>query len=273
MKYGMCNEFCEDWDFEDVCCLAAEAGYDGVEVAPFTLAESVEDIGAEGREQIAEQAMEAELEVIGLHWLLVKPEGLHLNSPDPEVRQRTVDYLRAEIDFCADIGGRKMIVGSPKQRNVPHGQSYPEVWKRSVEVFRDLAGHAGERDVMLCIEPLGPDETNFVHTAAQARRLVEDVDHPHFRMMLDVKAMSRDEPPIPEIIRESADYLQHFHANDANLQGPGFGETDFMPIAAALKEIGYDGYVSVEVFDFSPGPRKIAHKSIEYLREVFAKAH
>ncbi len=273
MKFSMCNEFCEGWDFEDVCCLAAEAGYAGVEVAPFTLADSVEQIPPAGRERISEQALEAGLEIVGLHWLLVKPEGLHLNSRDAQVRQRTVDYLRAEIEFCADIGGRKMILGSPKQRNVPPGQSYPEVWQRSVRVFRELAQQAGGRDVVLCIEPLGPDETNFVHTAAQARRLVEAVDHPNFRMMLDVKAMCRDEEPIPDIIRASADHLEHFHANDANRLGPGFGDTDFLPIAAALKEVGYDGYVSVEVFDFSPGPRKIAHKSIEYLRDVFARVH
>ncbi len=273
MKFGMCNEFCEGWDFREVCRLAADAGYDGVEIAPFTLADSVEDISYARRQEIRDTAANAGPEIIGLHWLLVKPEGLHLNSPEESVRQKTVDYLHAEIDFCAEIGGDKMVVGSPQQRNVLPGQSYQEVWNRGVEVFGELADHAREKGVCLCIEPLGADETNFIHTAAQARRFVEAVGHPNFRMMLDVKAMCQDEQPIPVIIRESAEHLEHFHANDASRQGPGFGDTDFVPIAAALQQIGYDGYVSVEVFDFSAGPEKIARKSIEYLRRVFSRSY
>ncbi|MFO7955519.1 MAG: sugar phosphate isomerase/epimerase family protein [Candidatus Brocadiia bacterium] len=273
MKFGMCNEFCEGWDFERVCSLAASAGYQGVEIAPFTLADSVKDINWQERQGIRQTAEDNGLEVIGLHWLLVKPEGLHLNSPDRAVRKRTVDYLMAEIDFCSDIGGGVMIVGSPKQRNVLPGQSYPEVWQRSVEVFAELAEHGAERDVCLCIEPLGANETNFVHTAEQARRLVNAVGHPNFQMMLDVKAMCQDEEPIPDIIRDSGPWLRHFHANDENLLGPGFGDTDFGPIAEALREVNYDGYVSVEVFDFSPGPEKIANKSIEHLRKVFGSPH
>jgi sugar phosphate isomerase/epimerase len=123
--------------------------------------------------------------------------------------------------------------------------------------------------VCICIEPLSPQDTNFIQTAAEARRLVEAVGHPGLRMILDVRAMCADEEPIPEIIRKSAPYLEHVHANDPNLSGPGFGDTDFVPIAAALKEIGYDGYVSVEVFDFSPGSERIARESLRYLIQVF----
>jgi len=180
-----------------------------------------------------------------------------------------VDYLRAEIDLCADIGGRKLVFGSPQQRNVLDGQTYDQVWQHAVRVFRELAEHAQEREVHLCIEPLGRTETDFVCTAAEARRLVDDVDRPAFRMMLDVKAMAEDEQPMPDIVRASAGYMAHFHANDANLQGPGFGETDFAPIADALRSIGYDDYVSVEVFDFRAGPQRIAHESLRYLRQVF----
>lgn len=269
MKFAMCNEFCEGWQFADCCRLAGEVGYDAIEVAPFTLSDSVEDISETQRRELRQAAADNGLEIVGLHWLLVKPEGLHLNSPDPAVRRRTLNYLRAEMDFCADIGGKKMILGSPKQRDVLPGQTYDEVWDRTVEAFGGLAGNAAARGVCLCIEPLSPQDTNFIQTAAEARRLVEAVGHPGLRMILDVKAMCADEEPIPEIIRKSGPYLAHFHANDANLSGPGFGDTDFVPIASALEEIGYDGYVSVEVFDFSPGPERIARESFRYLREVF----
>ncbi len=270
MKFAMCNEFCEGWSFAQACELAAEAGYDGIEIAPFTLAESVEDVDAAGRRELRQTAEGRGLEVVGLHWLLVKPEGLHLNAPEPAVRQRTADYLKGEVDFCADLGGRVLIFGSPAQRDVAPGQDYGRVWARSVEVFRALGEHAAARGVTFCIEPLGRSETNFVTSAAEARDLVEAVDRPGFRMMLDVKAMAGELRPMPEIIRECAPYVEHFHANDAEREGPGFGETDFRPIAAALQEVGYDGYVSVEVFDFSAGPERIARESLDYLRRVFA---
>jgi sugar phosphate isomerase/epimerase len=162
-----------------------------------------------------------------------------------------------------------MIVGSPNQRNVLEDDTYEAAWERTVGVFGRLAPHAESRGVVLCIEPLAPTETNFIKTAEEARRLVETVDHPAFQMMLDVKAMCGDVEPIPRIIRRSAPYLRHFHANDESLGGPGSGETDFRPIVEALEEIDYEGWVSVEVFDFSPGPEQIAHQSINYLRELF----
>ena len=272
MKFAMCNEFCEGWSFDDACRLAADAGYDGIEIAPFTLSDSVEDIAPAERQHLRATAAGHGLEVVGLHWLLAKPEGLHLNSPDPAVRRRTVDYLASEIDFCADLGGSRMIVGSPKQRNVPEHETYDQVWERAVAVFGELAGRAQERRVVLCIEPLTTLETDFITAASDARRLVQAVNQPAFRMMLDVKAMSGDTDgePMPEIIRKSAEWLAHFHANDANLQGPGFGDVDFRPIAAALRDVGYDGYVSVEVFDFSAGPDRIARESLDYLRTAFA---
>ena len=271
IKFSMCNEFCQGWDFAAACRLAADCGYDGIEVAPFTLSDSVLDVSPKERAKLRDEAHEAGLEVVGLHWLLVKPEGLYINHPDADMRKRTAAYLEAEIDFCADLEGTRMIVGSPKQRNVLEGDTYEAAWERTVEVFKQLAPHAHDRGVCLCIEALTTKETNFITTAEEARRLVQAVGHPAFQMMLDVKAMCGDKEPMPDIIRKSARHVKHVHANDANRNGPGFGDTDYRPIVAALKEIRYSGYVSVEVFEFAPGPEKIARESIRYLKEVFGK--
>jgi sugar phosphate isomerase/epimerase len=129
---------------------------------------------------------------------------------------------------------------------------------------------AEQRGVIICLEPLAPAETNFINTAVEAREFVQQAPSPHFKIILDVKAMCSESKPIPAIIRESWPHFAHFHANDRNLKGPGFGDVDFKPIAAALKEVGYDGFVSVEVFKFEEGPEVIAAKSIEYLRCAFA---
>jgi sugar phosphate isomerase/epimerase len=93
---------------------------------------------------------------------------------------------------------------------------------------------------------------------------------PNFKVILDVRAMTSEAKPIPQIIRESRGEFAYVHANDANMKGPGFGDVDFRPIAAALREVGYDGTVSVEVFKFDEGPEVIATRSLEYLRRTFA---
>jgi sugar phosphate isomerase/epimerase len=129
---------------------------------------------------------------------------------------------------------------------------------------------AERRSITICFEPLAPSETNFINTAAQAIEFVQQLHTPHFKIILDVKAMCSDSKPIAQIIRESWPNFAYFHANDRNLKGPGFGDVDFKPIAAALREVGYKGYVSVEVFKFEEGPQVIATKSLENLRRDFA---
>jgi len=201
--------------------------------------------------------------------VLAQTEGLHLTHPDGAVRERTSKYLSALVDFCADLGGRFMMVGSPKQRSLIDGVTPEQAWEWAAAAFREPASRAEERDVTICFEPLARSETNFINTAAEAIRLTQQLQNPHFKIILDVKAMSSEGRPIPQIIRESWPHFAYFHANDKNLRGPGFGEVDFKPIAAALRAVGYAGYVSVEVFKFDEGPEVIASRSIEYLRRAF----
>jgi len=138
-------------------------------------------------------------------------------------------------------------------------------------VCRSLPGIA-DCGIKLCLEPLPQPETDFIITCAEAIELLDRVSHPNFVLHLDVKAMASDEAPIPELIRHHAPRTAHFHANDPNKRGPGFGSMDFVPILRALKETDYRGWVSVEVFDYSPDPETIARQSIEYLKKCAASA-
>ncbi|MEO7317595.1 MAG: sugar phosphate isomerase/epimerase [Chthoniobacteraceae bacterium] len=272
MKFGICNEIFQDWTIEDTFTYAAKTGYDLVEIAPFTLAGSVTEISPARRIELRDAAARAGIGISGLHWVLVKTEGLHLTSPDAAVRQRTSRYFTDIVDCCADIGGTRIVLGSPKQRNVGDGISHEQAWAWAAGTLRDAVKHAEDRGVVICFEPLAPVETNFVNTAAEGIRFAAQFASPAMSIILDVKAMSAEETPIPQIIRESAGKFEYFHANDRNLKGPGFGEVDFRPIAAALRDAAYDGIVSVEVFDFTEGPEVIATKSLGYLREVFGEA-
>ena len=260
----------EGWDLHDVLEYAKSVGYDGVEIAPFTVCDDVGEVSREKRAEIREDAESMGMDIVGLHWLLVKPEGLYINHPDESVRGRTTEYMKELTKFCGDLGGSVMVVGSPKQRNVVEGIGFDRAWELARDTFKQIVPVAEEKGVTLCMEPLSPAETDFINTAEDAMRMASEVDSPNFKIILDVKAMSSEGRDLPEIIRSARDMVGHVHANDANRRGPGFGETDFVPIAEALREIGYDGYVSVEVFDFSPDPKTIASRSIEYLRNVFS---
>ncbi|MBM3879240.1 MAG: sugar phosphate isomerase/epimerase [Verrucomicrobia bacterium] len=272
MKFAICNEIFQGWDLETAMSFAARCGYDAIELAPFTLANDVTEIAAADRQRIRAAATDAGLAISGIHWVLVKAEGMHLTHPDPTVRQRTARYLVDLVDFCADVGGRTIVVGSPKQRSLLPGVTYAQAWDWATETFRASVARGAAREVTLCFEPLAPAETDFINTAAEAVRFIRQLDSPNFKIILDVKAMASESLSIPEIIRASWPHFAYFHANDRNLKGPGFGDVDFRPIAAALREVGYAGYVSVEVFDFDEGAEVIARQSLEYLRRVFGPA-
>lgn len=269
MKFAICNETYQGWDFINTCLDIAEAGYHGVEVAPFTLHQDPRQLTEKAAASQAEYARLAGLEVIGLHWLLVKPPGMHLTTADDGVRRDTVEFGKHLARLCAAMGGKIMVWGSPKQRNIADGDNRADATRRAADAIREIADVAGPLGVTIAMEPLTTLETNFLTTAAQTIEFIKLVDHPACRLHLDVKAMSGESLQIPRIIADSKAYLAHFHANDPNLRGPGFGEVKFEPIAAALKEANYRGYVSVEVFDYKPDPQTIARKSLAYLRSTF----
>ncbi len=272
MKFGICNEIFQGWSLDDTFAYAAKAGYDLLEIAPFTIAKYVTEISTAERTRIKDSAARAGIGISGLHWVLVQAEGMYLTDPDVNVRSRTSHYFRDLVDCCADLGGTRIIVGSPKQRNVVDGVTYEQAWSWATDVFCDAVEQAEERGVVICFEPLAPSETNFVNTAAEGIRFSQQFASPGMSIILDVKAMCSEAKPIPQIIAESAGRFEYFHANDANLKGPGFGDIDFHPIAAALRDARYDGIVSVEVFKFEEGAEVIATQSIAYLQRVFGAA-
>ncbi|MCP5521517.1 MAG: sugar phosphate isomerase/epimerase [Verrucomicrobiales bacterium] len=266
MKFAICNEIYQDWKVEDAIQHAAKTGYDAIEIAPFTIAQHVNDIPAARRQEIRDAAARAGIAISGIHWVLVKAEGMHMTSPDPAVRERTRRYFVDLVDFCGDLGGKSIVVGSPKQRNLEGGVTPDQGWAWATDAFRDAVKQGEERGVTICFEPLAPVETNFINTAEEAVRFIRQFDSPAMKIILDVKAMSSESKPVPQIIRESWPHFGYFHANDVNLKGPGFGDVDFVPIFAALKEVGYDGYASVEVFNFEEGADAIATRSLAYMK-------
>ncbi len=272
IKLGICNELFEGWEFDRVCRTVKEIGFDGLEIAPFTLAHRINDLTRDRRREIRAMVEDAGLETIGLHWLLARTEGFYLTSPDPAVRGATAEYLRSLAEATRDLGGSLMVLGSPKQRDLLPGVTYAQAVGYATDVFERVARSLDSARVNLCLEPLAPTETNFLNTCAQAMEVIGRVGHPRLKLHMDVKAQSSEEgTTVPDLIRRYASRAGHFHAQDVNLRGPGMGAVDFGPILTTLVESGYDRWVSVEVFDFTPGAEETARQSFACLDGLLAR--
>ncbi len=250
----------------DACALLSDAGYEGVELAPFTFAERVEQLDADARASIRATAEQYGLQIVGLHMLLWSPPGMHATHPAPEVRQATAAYLTELAQFCAEVGGRVMVFGSPKQREAIPPHTPDEAAQLWLETLQPALRVCEQEGILLLLEPL--PETNVVQKLGEAVALVKQASHPNLRTMLDVKSALAETDDVPALIRQYAPFIAHVHLNDSNLRAPGYGETDFAPILNALREVGYQGWASLEPFDYYPDPETMTRESLRYLESL-----
>lgn len=270
MQISLCNEVIRVLPFELQCVYARQIGYDGLEVAPFTLGENPHRLSPAQRATIRRAAADAGIAITGLHYLMMAPEGLSITSADATQRTRSVDVMRRLCDLAAELGARVLVHGSPAQRQLEAGQE-AEGRKWGVESFAAVADAAEKAGVVYCIEPLARPETFFVNTVEEAAAIVRAVGSPAVKTMVDCSAAGRTEPtPIPELLAKwlPTGLIAHVHFNDPNRRGPGEGELAFAPILRALVDGGYQGNAGVEPFDYQPDGPTCAARAIGYLRGV-----
>jgi D-psicose/D-tagatose/L-ribulose 3-epimerase len=271
MRIALCNEVLAGMPLERQCDYAAGLGYDGLEIAPFTLSDAPEKISTVEAANIRRVVESSGLVVTGLHWLLVKPDGLSLTDPDAALRKRTLDVMTRLVGLCAELGGSVLVHGSPKQRQVTPGETHAIASARLKDALAQTALAAGRAGVIYCIEPLSKRETSVVNTVAEAAELVRSIDHPNLKTMIDCSAAGQTESEaVPDLIDRwlPTGLVAHLQANDPNRRGPGQGEMKFAPILAALKRHHYAGTIAVEPFDYSPDGAGAAAFSAGYLRGV-----
>ncbi len=269
MRLSLCNEVLVPMPFAQQCEFAAALGYEGLEVAPFTLSENPLALTAAERARVRHEAQAAGVVVSGLHWLLASPAGLSITSPDPDTRGRTLAAMHGLIDLCADLGGQVMVHGSPAQRRMPASGDPAAARKLGIDAFADIADHAQRAGLTYCIEALAPPHADFINTLDEAVAIVREIGHPALRTMLDCCAVARAETEPADALLERwlpTGLLAHVQVNDANLRGPGQGELRFRPVLAALQRHGYAGWVAVEPFEYVPDGPACAARAIGYLR-------
>jgi D-psicose/D-tagatose/L-ribulose 3-epimerase len=269
-RIALCNEVLRDMDFAAQCSHAAALGYDGIELAPFTLSDAPHLLTPSEIAATRRAATDAGLAIAGLHWLLIRPEGLSLTSPDPAVRQRTTEVMRRLVGLCAELGGSYLVHGSPAQRRLPDdAPGSARGW--AIDAFAQAGEAAAASGVTYCVEPLSRHETNFINTVAEAVALVEGIGSPGLRTMLDTSAAGLTEADSPAVLLDRflpTGLIAHVQVNDRNRRGPGQGTDRFAPVLRALQRGGYAGWIGVEPFDYVPDGPGSAARAIGYMRGV-----
>jgi len=270
MEFSLCNEVIADRPFEEQCAFAAALGYDGLEIAPFTLGDDPRSI-TDADIDLARQALQAAgIRATGLHWLLVKPEGLSITTDDDAVREATLDVMCRNVELCAALGGSVLVHGSPAQRRLEgDGDAARE---RALDLFAKVAAKAEACGVTYCLEPLNAGEADFVNRVDEAVAIVEEINVPAFRTMIDTSAAGlSDVAPVPDLIRTwvPTGHIAHIQFNDRNRRAAGQGEDRFTPILTALKETGYGGVIAMEPFIYEPDRSACAAYTLGYVKGIW----
>jgi D-psicose/D-tagatose/L-ribulose 3-epimerase len=270
-RFAICNELFQKTPFREACKTVREIGYEGLEIAPFTLAESPRDISAAQRSEISQTLADEGLSFVGLHWLMVSPAGLHVTSPDQELRKRSWNHIHDLVDLCADLAGSKvednglMIFGSPKQRSAVGGMAPKEAADVFAHELGNVAPHAESRGVTILVEALPANQSDVINTLAEAMAIVKQIGSPAIQTMFDTHNAVDETEPHTEVIRKYFSHIRHIHVNEIDGREPGMGDYDFGSILATLSKLNYAGWVSLEAFDFSRDPIEVAKRAFDHL--------
>lgn len=268
-RWAICSETFVGLDFVSACKAARRIGYSGIEVEPAHLHPDPAGLTQAQRREIRSAIQDEGLVCVGIHSILKAPPGMHLTTPDKSVRRKSWDYFTRLIDLAADLADRPvMVLGSSKQRAAIDGATVEEATLRLTEGLQELASHAEQRSAMILMEPLAPHQCNVVITLEQAMQVVRAVNSPAVKTILDTHNTSAEKQPIDALIREYFRWIRHVHLNELDGKRPGSGDFPFQVVLQTLQELGYSGWLSVELFDFKPDGETVARQSLEYLSKI-----
>lgn len=243
--------------FEESIRKAAEYGYDGVELA------------LKGADEIDRSVLRGWMKKYNMEVSCITTGqvfadlGLYFTHPDPDVRKRTIEVFSGLIDLAGEFGG---IVNAGRTRGfVGPGQTRSEVEGLFVDTMQALCDRASSQNVQLIIEPVNRYEINFINNLDEGAAILEQVHRNNCGLHADVFHMNIEDDSIGGSLIRNGKWVRYVHFADSNRAAPGLGHLDFDEILGALKTIGYDGWVSIEIL---PGedPDAMARQAIEFIK-------
>jgi sugar phosphate isomerase/epimerase len=272
LKQALCNELFSSRPFPQTCRDLRRIGYDGIEIAPFTLAERPADISPSQRHEYRDIIRSEGLGYVGLHWLMVSPKGLHVTAPDSALRARSWRHIDELIDLAADLGEHAVLVfGSPAQRATTGGISRDDAIRNYCNGLAGVAPHAESRGVTILVEALPKAQCDVINTLEEAVSVVRQIGSPAVCTMFDTHNAVDETEPHASLVERYFDLIRHVHVNEMDGRHPGTGAYDFKPLFATLLRLDYQRWVSLEVFDFKPDPETIAADSLRFIEGEIAR--
>ena len=229
-------------ELEEIAPAVAKMGFDHIEIPM----DDPKDLDFAKCKQIIENAG-----IDSVSFCAAMGPDRDLIDPDPKVRQNGVNYLKACMDGLAIMGGKNFVgpfysaVGRTWQQTAEERENDMQIL---VEILRDLSEYAAGKGIVLGVEPLNRFETSFITTAEQVIELVDRVDHPACKVMLDTFHMNIEEDSMGDAIRAVGSRLIQVHSNENNRGTPGKGHVPWQEVAQALKDINFDGVFVIESF-------------------------
>lgn len=266
MRLSVSNIAWDNSELDEHLALLKELGCDGVEIAPSCIWKEPIHASNEDIEWLRRLISGYRLIIPAFHALLYGKE-LYLFG-DRAKRQETVSYLKKLIQLAGRLSVKVLVYGSPASRRVGN-RPYEECYGIAVEVFRELGTEAELNSTYFCIEPLGFSETDFIHTADEGYKLIEDVAAPHFSLHLDIKAMAENREDFGNIFKKYATVLRHLHVGDTGLAPPGFTGLDHGAIGRAVRNSSYDRFISIEMKKGFGDSKQVIRDSVRYVRKNY----
>jgi protein FrlC len=258
------------YPLEETIKRIARIGYDAIEIGAASPHAYPDYLSKERRQEI-KRVLEAH--GLALSTMLPAPgggPGFNVASPSAEERRNTIEQYKKVIDLCSEWGGKTVIYVAGWQI---FGTSRAQAWEWSRQALTEVGRYAADQGVTMVIEPT-PVDSNLVESCDDAIEMMHDVGAPNVKLMFDtIHAMYRNEVPTDYVYQMGSD-LKHVHLSDVDRLPPGAGRGDFVALVAALQEIGYDGYLAMEI-GFNRRdvePDKVARQAYEYMKPLVSAA-
>lgn len=269
-RFAVCNELFGSIDARTYIPIVKRSGYDGIEFAPYTVFADFNTHQVKKRAAEIHELLKSEgLAFSGFHWLLAYPDGMHLLSNNKYARGKAWDHLKLLFELSYEFGGGALVLGSPRQRMIPDNMDRNTAIRQFInEIGFFIESIEGSKSLLL-IEALSPDQTNFINTLHEAVELVKQIDSPYFQTMFDFHNARDEKQPWDKLIEENFEYIKHIHINEINGDAPGTGKSDYRKAFSAIKTLGYDRWISMEIFTTPSDPERCIKAALEFQKMNF----